>query len=56
VSGASRRTVAWSSDASVPESGCRNLGSEERDSGHSLVPLPPAGMTAYIVTMMPEAA
>ena len=46
VSGASRSTVACSSDASVPVSGCRNLGWPARDSGHSRVPLPPAGMTA----------
>jgi hypothetical protein len=46
ASPSSRAAVACSSDAAVPVSGCRNLGLPARDSGHSLVPLPPAGMTA----------
>ena len=46
-SGASRSTVACSSDAAGPVSACRNFGWPARDSGHSRVPLPPAGMTAY---------
>lgn len=46
ANGPSRSTVAWSSEAAEPVSGWRNLGWPARDSGHNLVPLPPAGMTA----------
>ena len=44
-SGASRSKVACSSERSVPVSACRNFGFAARDSGHSRVPLPPAGTT-----------
>jgi hypothetical protein len=41
-----RATVACNSEDPVPVSACRNFGWPARDSGHSRVPLPPAGMTA----------
>ena len=45
--GASRSTVACSRLRPLPVRSCRNLGAPDRDSGHSRVPAPPAGMTAW---------
>ncbi len=42
--GASRSQVARSSELPEPVRSCRNLGASARDSGHSLDPIPPAGM------------
>jgi hypothetical protein len=47
ASGASRSYVDCRRLRLVPVSGCRNFGLAARDSGHSLVPLPPAGMTTW---------
>ena len=44
--GSSRSQVACSSERPVPVRSCRNLGEAARDSGHSRVPAPPAGITA----------
>ena len=46
MSGSSRSQVACSSERPVPVRSCRNFGDAARDSGHSLVPAPPAGITA----------
>ncbi len=47
ASGTSRSTVAWSSDRPEPVRSRRNLGDPARESGHSRVPAPPAGTTAW---------
>ena len=45
-SGSRRSQVSRSSVCPEPVRSCRNLGASARDSGHSLLPMPPAGMTA----------
>ena len=44
--GASRSWVSCSSERPLPVRSCRNFGAEDRDSGQSRVPAPPAGITA----------
>ena len=44
--GVTRSSVSWSRLRPEPVRSCRNFGWPARDSGHSRVPAPPAGMTA----------
>ena len=45
-SGSSRSQVSRSSEWPEPVRSCRNFGASARESGHSRLPMPPAGMTA----------
>lgn len=46
ASGMSRSQVSRSSECPEPVRSCRNFGASARDNGQSLLPMPPAGITA----------